>query len=175
MLHKENRKLILELFFDFPTKRFQLRQISRETKIAVTSVKRYLDRMLKERLVIKENNGIYPYFIANRENDLFKFYKKLSVVERLKVLGILDYLEDNCLPRSIILFGSASLGEDIENGDVDLFVQCKEVKIDLKLFERKLNRKINIFFEDDFSRLSKELKNNILNGIKLYGYVEVFK
>ena len=43
-----------------------------------------------------------------------------------------------------------------------------------KYDKKGLNRKINIFFEDNFSRLSKELKNNILNGIKLYGYLKVF-
>ena len=43
-----------------------------------------------------------------------------------------------------------------------------------KLFEKKLNRKINIFFSDNFNKLSKELRNNIINGIILKGYLKVF-
>ena len=177
MLHiKENKKKILELFFDYPTEQFHLRQISRKMKIAVTSVRKYLDDLLKERLIIKIDKGIYPSFKANRDADegVFRFYKKLNMVERLISSGLVDYIEDNCIPNTMILFGSASRGEDIERSDIDLFVQCKSKKLDLEKFEKKLKRKINIFFEGNFSRLSKELKNNILNGILLRGYLKVF-
>ncbi|MDO8517623.1 MAG: nucleotidyltransferase domain-containing protein [Nanoarchaeota archaeon] len=153
---------------------FYLRQISRKAGIAVTSTKTYLDELLKEGLIIKINEGIYPSFKANRDNNLFKFYKKLNIVERIEVSGLIDYLSDSCLPNSIILFGSASKGEDIKNSDIDLFVQSKEKKLNLEKYEKLLNRKINLFFEPNFFRLNKELKNNILNGIKLKGYIEVF-
>jgi hypothetical protein len=51
---------------------------------------------------------------------------------------------------------------------------AKEEKIDLDKFEKILNRKINLFFSEDFSRLSKELRNNIINGVILKGYLKVF-
>jgi len=175
MAQKENKNKISEVFFDFPTSRFQLREVSRKTEIAVTSIKKYLEEFLREDLVMKKFDGVYPYFISNRESDLFKFYKKINLVERLKRGGILEYIEEKCFPKSIILFGSASFGEDIESSDIDIFVESKEQKLDLAKFEKRLNRKINVFFEKDFSRLNKELKNNILNGVKLYGYIEVFK
>jgi len=175
MVHKENKNKILELFFDFPTRRFQLREISRDAGIAVTSVKKYLDKFVSQKIILKKNEGVYPYFISNRECYLFKFSKKINLIERLNQGGILEYIEEKCFPKSVILFGSASLGEDIETSDIDLFIEAREQKLDLSKFEKKLNRKINIFFEKDFSRLNKELKNNILNGFKLYGYIEVFK
>ncbi|MEK6906149.1 MAG: nucleotidyltransferase domain-containing protein [Nanoarchaeota archaeon] len=177
MLHiKDNKKKVLELFFDNPTEQFYLRQISRKTKIAVTSVRKYLNELLSEKMIIKINKWIYPSFKANRDSDdgIFKFYKKLNIIERIYSSGLLDYLEDKCMPNSIILFGSASLGEDIENSDIDIFVESDEKKLLLDEFNKKLNRKINIFFEKDFSRLNKELKNNISNGIKLRGYLKIF-
>ncbi len=174
MLRKENKRKILEVFFDFPTKQFHLRQLSRMTGIAITSVRNYIDELLKEDLIMKITEGIYPSFKANRDEELFRFDKKLNMAERINSSGLISYLDDVCMPDSIILFGSASRGEDLEESDVDLFVQSKEYKIDLKKFEKKLNRKISVFFEKDFAKLNKELKNNILNGIKLFGYLKVF-
>ncbi len=175
MLHiKESKKRILEIFFDFPMGSFYLRQISRKSKIAVTSTKAYLNELLKEDFIVLVNEGIYPSFKANRDNELFKFYKKLNIIERLETSGLLNYLWNNCLPNSIILFGSASKGEDINKSDIDLFIQSKSKKLELEKYEKLLNRTINPFFEPNFSRLNKELKNNIINGIKLRGYIEVF-
>ena len=176
MLHKENRRKIMDLFFNYPSEQFHLREISRKTKIAITSVKNYIDEFVKLGLILKIEKGIYPSFKANRDADVgkFKLYKKLDLIERLNNSGLMDYIQNNCMPNSVILFGSASLGEDVETSDIDLFVESNEKKLNLSKFEKELNRKINIFFEGDFSRLSKELKNNILNGIKLYGYIKVF-
>jgi len=174
---KDNKKKILELFFDYPLGQFHLRQISRKTKVAVTSVKKYLDELIKEKLIIKIDKGIYPFFIADRDNDdgIFKFYKKLNILERLKTSGLLNYIEEKCAPKCIVLFGSASRGEDIEGSDIDLFIQSPEYELDLSKFEKEFGREINLFFKSNFSKLNKELKNNFLNGIILGGYIEVFK
>lgn len=88
-------------------------------------------------------------------------------------IGLLDYLSENLMPDCIILFGSASKGEDMKDSDIDLFIQSKEKKVKLDKFEKKLNRKINIFYCERYEDLSKELKNNIINGIILKGYLRV--
>jgi len=179
MLQKDNRHKVLKLFFEDPSPKgigFQLREMSRKVRIAPTSVKRYLNELEKERLIIKKKHRIYEYpvYYANRENDYFKFLKKLDIIQSIKENGLLDYLKEKCLPDAIILFGSTSKGEDIKDSDIDLFLLCKEKKLDLKKHEKKLKRKINIFFEDNFGKLSKELKNNVINGVILDGYLRVF-
>ena len=78
------------------------------------------------------------------------------------------------MPDAIILFGSAAKGEDLKESDIDLFVLAEEKKLDLQKYEKLLGRKINILAEESFSKLSKELRNNIINGIILYGYLKVF-
>lgn len=178
MLHlKENKKKILNLFFKNPLKSFYLREVSRKTKIAVTSVKKYLSELIKEGLIEKKEGEIYPYFQSTRENDdgIFRFYKKLNLIEELETSGLLKFLEEKCAPFCIILFGSCSRGEDVEGSDIDLFIQSSELKLDLLKFEKILGREISLFFEKDFSKLSKELKNNLLNGVVVKGYIEVFK
>lgn len=144
------------------------------TKIAQPSVMNHLKELAKEGLIIKEKRGIYPTIRANRDSELFKLYKKSDAVLRIKQSGLLDYIYDSCLPDAIILFGSVSRGEDIEESDMDVFVQAGEKKLDLGKYEKILNRKISLFFEENFLKLSSELKNNILNGTLLKGYLKVF-
>lgn len=142
--------------------------------MAQPSVINHLKSLVKENLVIKEKKGIYPAYVANRDNELFKIYKKTNLLLRMHQTNLTNYLYDSCLPDAIVIFGSASNGEDTEESDIDLFIQAKEKNLDLERYEKLFNRKITLFFEENFSRLSKELKNNILNGIILKGYLKVF-
>ena len=178
MLKKGNIIKVLEVFFDNPLPEgigFQLREISRKIKLAPKSVKLYLKELEKENLIIERKHRIhnYPVYYANRDNDYFKFLKRLNIIRRIKESGLLDYLDEKCMPEVIILFGSASRGEDVKDSDIDLFLQCKEKKMDLIKFEKELNRKVNVFFEENFDKLSKELKQNVINGYKLNGFLRV--
>ncbi len=165
---------ILQEFFDCPGKNFQMREISRNTKISQPSVINHLRKLIKEELVIRENKSIYPTYIANRDNEKFRVYKKIDMLLRLYDSKIINYIYDECSPKVIILFGSASMGEDIETSDIDLFVDSKSKELKLEKYEKILKRKINILYEENFKKISKELKNNILNGIMIKGYLKVF-
>ena len=176
MLQEYNRWKVLQIFFDDPETDFQLREISRKINLATTSAKLHLEALSKQGLVATKTHRVqkYPLYAANREAERFRFFKKINTVIMISESGLLDYLADNCTPDTIVLFGSASKGEDIKDSDIDLFLNCPERKLDLKVFEKALNRKIGIFFSEDFGKLSKELKNNIINGIVLRGYLRVF-
>lgn len=174
MLQNYSKYRILQEFFDFPRKNFQIREISRRTKIAQPSVINHLKSLIKEEFILREKKGIYPSFIANRDNLKFRIYKKFNIFIRLYEIGLIDYISDSCFPNAVILFGSASKGEDTEESDLDIFVQSKAKKLNLEKYEKLLNKKISLFFDDDFLKLSNELKNNILNGIVLKGYIKAF-
>ncbi len=174
MLQNYSRYCILQKFFDFPRKAFQMREVSRLTKIAQPSVTAHLKALISEGLIIKEKRGLYPSFSANRDSNKFKIYKKFNLIIRMYEIGLIDHIYDSCLPNSIILFGSTSKGEDIEESDIDLFVQANAKGLNLRKYEKLLNRRIAMFFEENFSRLNNELKNNMMNGIILRGYIKVF-
>lgn len=178
MLSNYNKYKVLKVFFDDPLPKtgFQLREISRKISLAPKSVSRYLKELEKEGFVREEKHRVnkYPLYYANRDSDIFKLYKKIDMLISIEECGVVEHLNDKCTPDVIILFGSASRGEDIAESDVDLFLQSKQKDIDLKHFERKINRKINVFFSEHFNKLSNELKNNIANGIKLRGYLKIF-
>src|SRR3989338_9741137 len=147
MLQKDNRYKILRIFFDDPSPKgigFQLREISRKVSIAPPSVKNYLTELKKEGLIAKVKYRIhgYPVYYANRDNDSFKFLKKLDTIMKIKESGLLEYLSETCMPDAIILFGSSASGEYLKDSDIDLFVASKDEKISLDKFEKHLNRKI---------------------------------
>ena len=174
MIQKYSRYKILQVFFDFPRKNFQIRELVRIVGISQPSVTNHIAELVKEGFVLKREEGIYPSYVANREFDKFKLYKKTNIIHRIYSSGLLDFIYDSCVPSSVVLFGSCAKGEDIEESDVDIFVQASGKKLDLVKYEKILKRDINIFFEPDFSKLNKELKNNILNGCLLKGYLKVF-
>lgn len=89
-----------------------------------------------------------------------------------QIINLIEFLKKEFMPNCIILFGSFARGEDIEDSDIDLFLECKKKNINLSKFEKQLNRKIQLHFNDNFKQYAKELKNNIINGIILDGYIE---
>jgi len=173
MLRNYNTYRVLKLFFDRPTHNFQLREISRDLKLGLPSVKNHLEKLKKLGFIKKEKKGVYKSYVSTR-NDLFKLYKKTDILIRLYKSGLVDFLADTISPDSIVLFGSASRGEDIETSDIDLLVVANERQVNLKVFEKKLKRKIALHFEPRVEKIPKELLNNIINGIVIYGYLKVF-
>ena len=174
MLEKYNRYRILKLFFDYPTESFRLRETARLTKISPPSVINYLREFEKEGLIRKQKKRGVPLYTALRDNANFILYKKISIIFELNKSGLIDYIWDKLSPEAIILYGSFAKGESIEDSDIDIFILGKEENIEFKDFEKKLNRKIHLLFKESLKIMSKELKNNILNGIILKGYITVF-
>ncbi len=169
---------VAQVFFDEPAQDHYLREISEKAGLSHTSVKKHLEDL--ERLgvieVEKLERGERTYPIYKRvENDTFKLYKKLDVQNRLVRSGLLEFIEENCIPDAIVLFGSAAHGEDIEGSDIDIYVQANDVKIDISKYEEMFNRKIQLHFKECLEEYPRELVNNIANGIVVYGYIEVLK
>lgn len=179
MLQIDNRTRLLRVFFDNPLPKgigFQLRELSRISGIALPSVKKYLLELEREALVNVNKHRIhgYPVYLANRDGDYFKFIKKIETLKMIKESGLLDFLREKCFPEVIILFGSAARGEDLKESDLDIFLICKEKKLDLSQYEKIVGRRINLLMNNNFAKLSGELKNNILNGIIMKGYLKVY-
>ena len=164
---------VLRLFFDSPTKGFQLREMSRLLKLGLPTVRNNARLLLKLGFLKKEKTGVYERYFASG-SDIYKIYKTNDVLIRIYESGLVEFLEKSFVPDAVILFGSASRGEDAEASDIDLFLIAKERDIDLKKFEVSLKRKINMHFNEKVSKIPKELLNNLINGIVIYGFFKVF-
>lgn len=171
MIQKCSNWIVFAEFAKNPTKSFQIREVSRQINLATTSVKLHLDELEKEGLLKKEKVGVYLAYKSNFENENFRYYKKIYNILSLKESGLIKELEKQTTPDAIILFGSYAKGEDTENSDIDILLIAKEKQLDLKEYEKKLNRTIQLFFSEDLNKLPKELLNNILNGLIISGFI----
>lgn len=178
MLQECSAWRVAGIFFAEPTKAHYLLEISKKAGLAHTSVKQHL-LVLKKEGIIKESveeRGVrkFPLYKADFDSREYKCYKRIYNVEQIKKSGLLNFLKDRLMPRTVILFGSYSKGEDVEDSDVDVFVECSKEELDLSRFEKVLNRRIQLHFKREFKEYPKELKNNIVNGMVLDGYLEAF-
>ena len=75
----------------------------------------------------------------------------------------------------IILFGSFLRGEDTEESDVDLFVEAPGQKLKFTRFEKRLGRRVELHFNESFHSYPTELKNNLVNGLVVHGFLEGYR
>ena len=179
MLQKCTTWNIAKVFFEDPELEFSLAEIKRRTELAATSLLLHLKVLLNEGIIkrTKKQAGkrSYPLYTANQTGVKYKHYKKLSNLDSIETSDLVEYIKNNCIPDCIVLFGSYARGEDNKKSDIDLYVQSKEKSILMAKYEKILKRKIQLHFKEDFDKYPKELKNNIINGILLSGFLEAFK
>lgn len=171
MILNNNNEKILKLFLKKPTTGFQIRDVIRLTKLGNPTVVRGLKLLISKKLITKKQGRVYPFYEANLEDN---FFRKLKIFYNLICLeDAIKTIIEKTRPSCIVLFGSGAKGEDIEKGDIDLFVQAERKEINISSSEKKLNRKINLLFEPDLNKLNKELVNNLINGIVVYGFIKL--
>ncbi len=167
---------VAAVFFREPTKQHYLKEISAKAGLAHTSAKKHLSELKKMPIITetaeKRGKRNFPVYRADLESKPYKNAKKLFNLS--EITRITSFLKDSLAPKSIILFGSYSRGEDIEDSDVDIFLECKKADVDMKNFEKALKRRIQLHFNPSFKDYPRELRNNIINGILLSGYLEAF-
>ena len=179
MLQKSSMSSVLACFFESPLREFSLKDICQMIGIAHTSVKKNLIVLVKEKLVIeshqKKGSRKFPLYKANMSNPLFIQHKKMYNLSSILESGIVLYIHNKLSPRCIVLFGSYQRGEDVEDSDIDVFLECRKEILDLRHFEKRLKRTIQIHFSSNFLSFPDELKNNIVNGSVLAGYLEAYR
>ena len=179
MLQKSNTWKLLEIFFNEPTKQHYLIDISRRIKLAHTSVKNLLDEWVKDGLILrsveKKGRRNFPLYKANTSEKRFRKNKRIFNIYSLLESGLIEYLEEKLSPKSAIVFGSYEHGDDNEQSDIDIYLECKKEDIKTEKFEKKLRRKIQLHFNEKFLTYPVELRNNIINGFVLSGFLEGYK
>ncbi len=169
----QKRDTLTRLFYNFPQKEFHLRELARFTKIPKSTLHREIKELLHAGLIQKKKKIPYPVYVSDETNFWYKFRKRESLIEKIYRSGLVEFLDKSLLPQVIILFGSGAKGEYVQKSDLDLFVLSSEKQVDLLKYERRLKRKINILIKENYTPLSPELFNNIINGYKLKGYIKL--
>jgi len=171
--HKERIK---EFFFINPNAKLRVREIERTLGIPLPSVIRYCKELVKEEILKIVETGNVIFYTASK-SEKYVLEKKLYNIKRLYECGLVNYLKEKLSNPTIVVFGSYSKGEDMENSDIDLYIETPSKKeVSFENFEKILNRKIQVFRHKSIKKVKNiHLSNNILNGIVLNNYIEVFK
>lgn len=173
----ENNKLVLRnYFFTHPTKKLRIRELARQTQLPLPSISRYTKELTQEKILQQVNIGSTTFYTTNRTSKEYKRAKQLHNIQQLHTTGLTDELITQTHNSPIRLFGSYATAEDTEESDIDLFIQTQEqLNINVKKYEQKLHREIQIFSEKNIRELKNpHLANNIINGIPINGYIEIF-
>lgn len=154
---------IMVLFFEYPEKRFSVREIEQKTGIKKSTVQNNLNILKKEGIISQENKF--------NKSSYAKLKKITYYLEKFEKSGLFDYLETEFASSAIILFGSFRKGESTKESDIDLFIEAGRNKtINLIKFEKLLGHNIQLFVEPKITKLPPKLLNNVINGIKVRGY-----
>jgi len=161
---------LIQLFFHKPMTRFGVRELSRQTHLDTKTVMKYLKNFTEQKLITKHTPlGKFPHYEANRLSLIYRIEKSHILVRKILESGLVEYLEKQCHPQSLVLFGSVKKGTYHEKSDVDIFVQAPYKLLDLTRFETHIEHPISLIFEPDIKMLSSGLRQNIYNGLILAG------
>lgn len=177
MITKNIKQRIKEHFFVNPNSKLRVREIERTLKLPLPSIIRYCKELQTEGILTLSKTGSIVFYTADRASNKFLLEKKLFNIKSIYDSELIEFLKIELSNPAVILFGSYSKGEDTETSDLDLYLESSSKKeISLEKFEKILKRKIQVFRHKNLEEIkNNNLSNNIINGIILNGYVEVFK
>jgi len=174
------RLKVLSLFFDEPYSEYYLRELARKSKTSPMSLKRSLDFLVSEELVLERKRGNLNLFKANMENLVFKHLKTVYNLEWLKKKKLVRFVLDKLSGvSSIVLFGSYAKGENDKNSDLDLVVICMGGELKSTELKELVGVDVNllVFKPSEWSKKAVNSKpfylDVITGGIALHGYLPV--
>lgn len=174
----ERKLTILKPFFEDPNRKFSIRELSRILKINHTTVRQYLNKLVKEEFLSSKKERLYSFYqlILSKKTLNLKLYYNLEKIRNSKLVDELEKMYD--LPV-IVLFGSYASARDDTSSDIDIcLISNVEKEFSTEKYEKSLNRKISLhkfnkISWDKSKKSNPNLINNICNGIVLSGELEV--
>ena len=166
---------IMKLFFEEPSREFNVREVARILKISPATASKKLESLVNDRILKERKERMLNLYIANIDSDYYRDVKVFYNITKLRNSGILEALDKFYMKPTILFFGSGSYGMDMETSDFDLVVISEKTTEfeERKKFEKKLNRRLQIFAVKDIKEMkNKHLINNVLNGITIQGAVK---
>lgn len=158
----------LKPFFEDCYRRINVRRYAKIIHISPPTASKLLSSYNTKNLLLKEKYRNYILFYANKGSREFIDLSRLYWNYRLK--NLLSIITRKLINPTIVLFGSLSKAEAKLDSDVDLAIFAHKRELDIKGFERKLKRRVQIFWFKSLKEIrNRELANNIINGYVLIG------
>ncbi len=158
-------------FFEDCYRRISVREYSKLINVSPPTASKLLMEYYKEGLLKRQEDRNYLFFFVNKESKTLIGLSKIYWGEKLK--EVVEDIENKNINPVIILFGSLSKAEVTSDSDIDIAIIANKKEFKLENHEKRLKRKIQVFWFDSFKKINEELRNNILNGHFLSGRVEI--
>ena len=119
--------------------------------------------------------GSFPFFTVGSNNPVYYSLKRVYALEQLHNSGLISKLLSLNKAKTVILFGSIIKGDWYKNSDIDLFVLGDIPDFNKNIYERRLNKHIELhLFENkkEIKEIKTGLIRNIINGYILKGQIQ---
>ncbi|RLE01232.1 MAG: hypothetical protein DRJ11_10095 [Candidatus Aminicenantes bacterium] len=156
ILFATNTQKVLDFLLERPGKEFVEREIREAVGISKSGVNYALRELVRANFIFRYKKGKIYLYSLNNKNPVVKQLKVLKTI--ICIQPILKKLKK--LSSKVILFGSSSRGENIEDSDIDLFVisNIKKEEIETQINKLKSKRKLQLVVRTELGEI--ELKDN---------------
>lgn len=134
----------IKTIFEDPNRKFSIRELSRILKINHTTVRHYLNMLVKEEFLFSKKEGLYYFYqlILSKKALNLKLYYNL---EKIRNSNFMEYLEKTYDLPVIVLFGSYASATDDINSDIDIcLISNVDKESQTEKYEKILNRKVSL-------------------------------
>ena len=156
ILFATNTQKVLDFLLERPGKEFVEREIREAVGISKSGANYALRELVQANFIFRYKKGKIYLYSLNYKNPVVKQLKVLKTITCIQ--PILKKLKK--LSSKVILFGSSSRGENIEDSDIDLFVisNIKKEEIETQINKLKSKRKLQLVVRTELGEI--ELKDN---------------
>jgi len=158
---------------------YSVNETARQAGVSVFAAKQGLDYLYAKNMVLLEKIGTAYQYKANLDNFLTRQWKVLFTLEEIGKAKIVEkILNTKKSIFSILLYGSASIGRDDENSDLDILVVAdtdERGKKEMAALSSGTRREINIsvYTPTEWKRKAASDKifyeKVLIDSIALYG------
>jgi len=146
------------------------RQLAKRLKVSPTAVGTIVKRLKKEGIVATERLGTMNLTLVELSRDpITTARKRCENLRMLSDAGLATHLQETYPGTTIVLFGSYARGEDTVRSDIDIAIIGAKKQIDTTVFEKLLERRVQIHLFADLKEIESHLRTNLYNGIVLHG------
>jgi len=162
---------IIECLFRNPTTTFNGKELAIKLKVSQTAIAKSTKRLATLGLLVLKKKILLSINLERENKEIFNL-KRVFNLKEMYCSGIVKYLYEVFLSSTITLFGSYSYGEDTEESDIDIaIIGYNKKPLDLKKFENRLQRRVQVHFFENIGEINENLKNSLINGIVLAGAI----
>ncbi len=168
---------MLKFFLDNPSTSFYVKELSRRLKVSPGSVSRFVNKVEKDGLLVKDVTGNIHQYRLNNEDVVVRQLKVFnSMIEFRKARLVERVVDENVL--SLVLYGSYASGKNDDKSDIDLLVISNKKRDYTKVIQQQENVlkhrvTLEVFTLGEWGRMVKQNKafydSVMQNHVLLFG------